>query len=327
MRLAVIVCFLDEEAYIGELLDSLAIQERPPDELLLVDDGSRDRSASLARRFAEGRPFVRVLERPRRQRERDRLARAAEHVAFSWAVGELDDRWDVVAKLDADLRLPADAFAALERTLQEDPHLGIVGAHLSVARPDGALRRERCPVGHVRGATKFYRRACWEQIVPVPSILGWDTIDEVSARRRGWRTQTVALPSGDVVHLRPTSTQDGPVRGLSRLGAAAYGYGAHPLWALVAAASRVRRTPRCSAPWPISSGSAPPRRGARHGPGPRSARSCARSIFGGRALRSERSGPSGDDGRRRSGTCPLHGRGDELLRGVEVGAGAEGLGV
>jgi glycosyltransferase involved in cell wall biosynthesis len=271
MRLAVIVCFLDEEAYLGELLASLGAQERPPAELLLVDDGSRDGSAAAARAFAQRHPYARVLRRPRRGREADRLATAAEHVAFTWAVQQLEGDWDVVAKLDADLRLPADTLAELERRLAADPGLGIVGAHLSVEGPGGAARRERCPPGHVRGATKFYRRACYEQIAPVPSILGWDTIDEVSARLHGWRTETVAVPSGDVVHLRPTSTQDGRLRGLRRLGAAAYGYGAHPLWVLGGAASRVGEPPPVLGALAYVAGyaRAAVRRVPRAGPGPR----------------------------------------------------------
>ena len=244
MRLAVIACFLNEEAYLPTFLQSLAAQVREPDALLLVDDGSADGSVRLAEEFARGRPTVAVLRRPRRPAVRDRLARAAELEAFCWAVEQVDIAWDVVAKLDADLRLSPDTFAELERRLEADPALGIAGVHQSIVAADGRVVRERCPANHVRGSTKFYRRACFEQVYPLPMRLGWDTSDELRARMLGWRTQSFSVPSGDPIHLRPTATQDGAARGHRRNGVAAYAYGAAPGWVIIGAARRICDPPR-----------------------------------------------------------------------------------
>lgn len=243
MRLVIVVPFLNEEAYLGTLLDSISRQSRPPHRLLLVDDGSSDGSLRLARQFADHHEYATVLARPPRQTSRDRLAQAAELVAFCWAVDQLDNSWDVVAKVDADLRLTPLCFENLEARLEEDHRLGIAGAYLSVVGPDGRAIRERCPPHHVRGATKFYRRECFEQISPLPPILGWDTIDEVAARRRGWHTATFAVSSGDPIHMRPTATYDGALQGFRRGGAAAYAYGAHPVWVLLGTARRLREPP------------------------------------------------------------------------------------
>jgi len=51
MRLSVIVPFRDVEPYLEKCLESLAAQARPIDELILVDDGSRDGSRQIAERF------------------------------------------------------------------------------------------------------------------------------------------------------------------------------------------------------------------------------------------------------------------------------------
>jgi len=243
MRLAVIACFLNEEKYLPDFLESLAAQEREHERMLLVDDGSSDASLAIAREYAGDHPSVRVLSRPQRARDRDRLALAAELEAFCWAAEQLDVEWDVVAKLDADLRLTAGTFAELERLLEADPGLGIVGALQSII-VGGSSVRERCPPGHVRGSTKFYRRACFEQIYPLDVRLGWDTTDEIQARMRGWRTQSFAMPDGDPVHLRPTATQDGAARGQRRIGRAAYAYGAGLGWTLLGTASRLNERPR-----------------------------------------------------------------------------------
>ena len=99
------------------------------------------------------------------------------------------------------------------------------------------------PRWHVRGATKFYRRECYEQIQPIPAHLGWDMIDEVKARRAGWRTESFELPGGDTLHLRPTGRHDGQLRAYRRWGACAWGYGAHPAFVLLGAIKRLPRRP------------------------------------------------------------------------------------
>jgi biofilm PGA synthesis N-glycosyltransferase PgaC len=244
LNLTVAVTFLNEERYLPRLLDSIERQTRPPDRLLLIDDGSDDASVEIASRFAERHVYARVVQRPRRAPATDRLAAAAELMAFQWAVDGLTEPYDVIAKMDGDLDLTRRCLERIVQALERDPSLGIAGAPLSVVGADGVARPERSAPWHVRGATKFYRRACWEQISPLPPILGWDTIDEARARMRGWRVAVVPMAEGGAVHLRPTGTYDGAVRGFRRRGIAAWGYGADPLNVLVSALVRVRERPR-----------------------------------------------------------------------------------
>ncbi len=51
MKASVVIPALNEERYLGGLLSDLAAQTRPPDEVMVVDAGSTDRSAEVARRF------------------------------------------------------------------------------------------------------------------------------------------------------------------------------------------------------------------------------------------------------------------------------------
>jgi biofilm PGA synthesis N-glycosyltransferase PgaC len=243
MILAVAVAFLNEEALLPTLLDSIARQTRHPDRLLLVDDGSTDASAEIASRFASEHRFAKLVRRPPRAREADRLAAAAELRAFQWAVAQLDEPYDVIAKLDADLELDPQFFAEIVSALERDPGLGVAGAELSVLGADSEPEHERSAPWHIRGATKFYRRECWEEISPLPEILGWDTIDEARARMGGWRVEMVPIV-GTSLHLRVTGTYDGALRGFRRRGTAAWGYGAHPLNVLISAAVRIPDRPR-----------------------------------------------------------------------------------
>jgi O-antigen ligase len=241
--LVVVVTFLNEEKFLPIFLRSMAAQTRPPDRLVLVDDGSTDRSAELASEFVRSYSKAVVLRRPPRPQARDRLAEANELKAFQWAVAQLDLDWDVVAKMDADLELGPNTIETIEEAFARDPELGMAGAHLVEPRPDGSRVPLVCPPDHVNGATKFYLRDCWNDIAPLAPILGWDTLDEFHARMLGWRTESLSIPGGDPLHLRQMGTHGPILRSFRRWGVCSYGYGAHPLQVLFYAA-RLARTRR-----------------------------------------------------------------------------------
>lgn len=243
MRLVICVGFLNEERYLPAFLQTVAAQTRLPDRLLLVDDGSTDRSPEIVREFAAEHPWARVLARPPRPPERDRLAQAHEYKAFLWAQAQIDEPHDVVAKMDADLRLNPSLVESVMAAFEAEPRLGIAGGPLSVKTDEGGLRRERSPADHVRGPNKFYRRACLDAIMPVPAIAGWEAIDEAKAHMQGWTTRMVEPPGPDTVHLRPTGAHDGRLRGFRRMGSNTWSYGAHPLAVLLGGVSRLRERP------------------------------------------------------------------------------------
>jgi glycosyltransferase involved in cell wall biosynthesis len=243
LRLAVVMPFLDEERLLPGVLRSIAAQTQLPDRLVLVDDGSRDASAAIAAAFAREHPYARAHERPLRDRGRDRLDGAHELRAFEWAVSSLGEPWDVIAKLDADLRLPPDTFASMLARFDADPRLGIAGPRLLTVDHEGRDVSHRTRPEHVEGAARFYRRTCLEEIGPIPAILGWDTIDEVRARMRGWRTAGGVPGDEPVVHLRPMGAHDGALRGFRRWGTCAYAYGEHPLHVAILAMRQMREPP------------------------------------------------------------------------------------
>ena len=61
MLVAVTVGVYNEEKHLRPLLDALVQQTRPPDEIILVDDGSTDNTGAIIRGFAQDRPLVRDL--------------------------------------------------------------------------------------------------------------------------------------------------------------------------------------------------------------------------------------------------------------------------
>jgi poly-beta-1,6-N-acetyl-D-glucosamine synthase len=243
LRLAVVVCFQNEQEHLPTLLASIDTQTEPAEQVMLVDDGSADRSPQIVAEYARTHPETTVLTRERRDQARDRLADAPEWRAFEAGVDALAQPWDVVVKLDGDLKLPTSLFADVRTRLRQDPRLGLTGVWFSEATSEGGQVRNAHPAAHVRGANKFYRRGCYEQISPIPAQLGWDTFDELRARAAGWRTETFAATEGDVIHLRPTGSFDGLLRGYRRWGICAWAYGAHPLGVLGGAVRRARQRP------------------------------------------------------------------------------------
>ena len=244
VSIAIIVSFLNEAGYLPTFLASIERQTRRPDVLLLVDDGSTDGSGAMAEEFAARHEMARALKRPPRAAESDRLATAGELKSFEWARAQLEQPYDIVVKMDADLELMPSHIETVEAAFGADPKLGIAGSHLSMVLPDGSVEREKRAVYHVRGPNKFYRRECLEQIEPIEAILGWDTIDDVKARMVGWRTTSVEIPGGDSIHLRPTGTHDGSLRGYARWGQCAFAIGT-PLPAVLAGgAFRMTHRPR-----------------------------------------------------------------------------------
>lgn len=116
-RLSVIIPTLNEAAYLPGLLDTLAEQTRPPDEIIVADAGSIDGTAELAR----GRG-ARVM--------RGGMPAAGRNVGAHAAIGNL------FLFLDADVVPPPDFIA---RAVEEFERKGYAVAASLIAALDGDL--------------------------------------------------------------------------------------------------------------------------------------------------------------------------------------------
>ena len=106
MRISVIIPCFNAEKYIAWTLGSILEQSRLPDEIIVVDDHSTDRSVKVVESFGER---VRIVSNPRRG------ACHARNLGFSLSTG------DAVMFLDADDVLAPDALSGLVTALQENP--------------------------------------------------------------------------------------------------------------------------------------------------------------------------------------------------------------
>ncbi|HXC61604.1 MAG TPA: glycosyltransferase family 2 protein, partial [Nitrospiria bacterium] len=148
--------------------------------------------------------------------------------------------WDFIVKLDGDLTLPGNYFENCFEHFELDPELGIGGGEI-YHDLEGVQKLEANPKFHVRGATKIYRRACWEAIGGLLKAPGWDSIDEVKANMLGWRSYS--FEELRVVHHRFTGSADGLLRDRVKHGVACYVSGYHPLFVAASCFYRLRQQP------------------------------------------------------------------------------------
>jgi poly-beta-1,6-N-acetyl-D-glucosamine synthase len=237
-RYVIITPVRDEEAHLEATIDSVLTQNITPTEWIIVDDGSTDRTGEIIDQYAARFPFIRAVHR----RDRGfRKAGGGVMEAFHDGYNALrSDDWDFIVKLDGDLSFSPEYFQTCFQHFREWPALGISGGGI-YHKLDGQLTLESNPKFHVRGATKIYRRDCWNAIGGLWRGPGWDTIDEVTANMLGWRTCT--FEELQLVHHRFTGSADGLVRDSVKHGVVCYICGYHPLFIVASCLYRLTRKP------------------------------------------------------------------------------------
>jgi poly-beta-1,6-N-acetyl-D-glucosamine synthase len=193
---AVVSPVKDEATHLRCTAESLLAQRHAPMAWVIVDDGSSDGTYEVAQELAAEHDWITVRETgdggPRSRG--GRIVRA-----FNSGLLALDERPDVVVKLDGDLHLPAHYFEWVAAVFERDPRAGVVGGIALVH--DGTRWRADYRAQHtVPGLAKAYRMDCLEDVGGLHPSMGWDGIDEYAARARGWRVHT--LPELTILHLR-----------------------------------------------------------------------------------------------------------------------------
>jgi glycosyltransferase involved in cell wall biosynthesis len=91
MSISVVIPAYNAERFIAQTLESVLAQTLPPDEVLVIDDGSTDTTADMAERF--GAP-VRVFRRPNSRQAASRNF-GVQQAASEWvAFVDADDLWE-----------------------------------------------------------------------------------------------------------------------------------------------------------------------------------------------------------------------------------------
>ena len=125
MNFSVIIPLYNKEQEIEATVRSVLAQTLPPAEIVIVDDGSTDRSAEIVRSI--GSPLVRLITQPN----------AGECAARNRAIAEARSEW--VALLDADDRWQPGFLEQIAELIAQWPDCGLYCTGFNVISHDGSF--------------------------------------------------------------------------------------------------------------------------------------------------------------------------------------------
>ncbi len=199
MKYYVIIPAHNEEAFIGQTLQSIGAQSVLPDKVVVVNDNSTDGTAAICADFASKYTWLTVVEK---RSDAIHLPGSKVIQAFLAGYQTVDEDYDIIVKLDADLILPPDYFEIILDVFDKDKKVGMAGGFAYIERNGQWVLESLTDKDHIRGAFKAYRKECFLQIGTLKPAMGWDTVDELLAKFYGWKIATVE--SLKVKHLKPT---------------------------------------------------------------------------------------------------------------------------
>src|SRR6267142_6708553 len=165
IRYVIITPVRNEALHIQETLQSIVGQTVKPVAWIIVNDGSTDETPAIIERFSRENAWIYVVHRPDRG---FRKSGTGVMEAFYDGYRALpSSEWDFLVKFDGDLSVDSDYFEKCFDRFSRSPRLGIGGGW--VEEPAQVSKSNNShPTFHVRGATKIYRRACWQEIGDLP---------------------------------------------------------------------------------------------------------------------------------------------------------------
>ncbi|MGA9639753.1 glycosyltransferase family 2 protein, partial [Flavobacterium sp.] len=170
MNYYIVIPAHNEEAFISLTLDSLLTQTVLPKKVVIVNDNSTDKTEEIVLAYAKEHPLISLVNK----------SSTAVHLpgskviqAFHAGFATLDDDYDIIVKLDADLILPTNYFETIIGHFEKDPEVGMAGGFAYIEKNGEWILENLTDKDHIRGAFKAYRKACFEQIGNLKPAMGW----------------------------------------------------------------------------------------------------------------------------------------------------------
>jgi glycosyltransferase involved in cell wall biosynthesis len=199
MNYYIVIPSYNEEAFISLTLQSLISQTLLPKKVVVVNDNSTDKTAEIVLAFAKENPFISLVNKTS---ENVHLPGSKVIQAFQKGFDTLDDNYDIIVKLDADLILPNNYFERISEIFEKDSKVGMAGGFCYIEKNGDWVLENLTDKDHIRGALKAYRKETFKQIGGLKPAMGWDTVDELLCKFYDWKV--VTEESLHVKHLKPT---------------------------------------------------------------------------------------------------------------------------
>jgi glycosyltransferase involved in cell wall biosynthesis len=189
----------NEDIFLKDCLLSVVRQTKPAKKVVVVNDNSTDNTEHIIDCFASEHEFILKVNT---KSSSAHMPGSKVINAFNKGLELLDDDYDFLVKLDADIILPDTYFEKMTQIFSNNPKIGIAGGFAYEQDKNGEWKLNHpMDKNHVRGAFKAYRKSCFKTIGGLKTAMGWDTVDELLAQYNGYNIYTDA--SLHAQHLRP----------------------------------------------------------------------------------------------------------------------------
>src|SRR3989344_5633806 len=170
--------------FLPRAIEAIACQSRPPDEFLIIDDGSSDTSVAVIEEYQKKYPFIRLIAHPKNKGLMHIMRTILEYVSCDYLFGSAADDYVLPGFFENLLKAAAEypqAGILFAPMVIEDEH----GKKVGVARPVGVSRqgylppqayfedflRHEPPMNSYSAST-VYRRAALEAVGGFRPALG-----------------------------------------------------------------------------------------------------------------------------------------------------------
>ena len=199
MKYYIIIPTYNEEKFIALTLQSIVEQTVLPSKVVVVNDGSTDKTEEIIQSFCDNYSFFSLVNKTS---EAIHLPGSKVIQAFQKGLETLDDHYDIMVKIDADLIFTSNYFETIIQHFQSDERVGMVGGFCYIEKNGEWVLENLTDKDHIRGALKAYRKETFLQIGGLKPAMGWDTVDELLCKFYNWKV--VTDESLHVKHLKPT---------------------------------------------------------------------------------------------------------------------------
>jgi glycosyltransferase involved in cell wall biosynthesis len=113
LSISVVICAYNEEEWIAATLNSLSHQRRLPDEIIVVDNVSTDKTQGIVETFIAAHPDLNI----------ELIYEVKQGLHHAREAGWRAASSDIVAMTDADICFPGDWLEIIETNFQNDPEV------------------------------------------------------------------------------------------------------------------------------------------------------------------------------------------------------------
>ena len=205
MNVIIITPARNEGVFLEGTIECMRNQTVLPKQWIIVNDGSNDGTEAIVKKYVDELPFITYITLEDRG---FRLPGSGVVDAFYSGFSCIKHNYDIISKLDADVQFPKNMIEIIIKAFKENHKLGITGPiQYEKMNNEGEYKRVYCPRGYVAGPHKFYRKECFEDINGLIRRAGWDGVDIIKAKIKGW--ETGEIDNLILFHLKSTGTAKG----------------------------------------------------------------------------------------------------------------------